>query len=102
MPEAGSRELVVVVDLLIGDDRDRFMALMLANAEASLRDEPGCRQFDVCIDPADPERLMLYEVYDDDAAFEAHLAAPHFKTFDSETAGLIRRKDVRQFRLTAG
>ena len=27
-----------------------FLPLMSQNAEASIRDEPGCRQFDVCQD----------------------------------------------------
>ena len=102
MPEAVSEKLVIVVDLVIDGDRDRFMELMAANAAASLRDEPGCRQFDVCVDADDPGRLMLYEVYDDEAAFAAHGASPHYQAFDKASAQLIARKDVRRLRLTAG
>jgi autoinducer 2-degrading protein len=39
--------------------------------------------------------VFLYEVYDDRAAFDAHLSAPHFKSFDAATAGMIRSKKVR-------
>jgi hypothetical protein len=42
---------------------DRFRKLVVANAEQSLRDEPGCRRFDVLDDPADPQRIVLYEIY---------------------------------------
>jgi quinol monooxygenase YgiN len=48
-----------------------------ANATATREREPGCRQFDVCTS-ADDGLVFLYEVYDDRAAFDAHLAAPHF------------------------
>lgn len=71
-----------------------FRAAMLANAEVSRETEPGCRQFDVCVD-ADTGRTFLYELYDDRAAFEAHLAAAHFKAFDDAIRDWIARKDVR-------
>lgn len=102
MPENEKARLVVTVDLLIDGDRDGFMHLLTQNASASLRDEPGCYQFDVCVDSTHDSRLFLYEVYADDAAFAAHLASPHYTTFDAETRGMIVRKDVRRFWLTAG
>jgi quinol monooxygenase YgiN len=102
VPDGKDARLVVTVDLLIDGDREDFMRLMTENAAASLRDEPGCYQFDICIDRADAGRLFLYEVYKDDAAFSAHLASPHYIAFDSQTKDMILRKDVRRFCLTAG
>lgn len=58
--------------------RDEFLAGMTANAEASVRDEPGCLRFDVSAVAADPNRFLLYELYTDAAAVEAHKASPHF------------------------
>jgi autoinducer 2-degrading protein len=100
MPEGSKGKLAVTVDLLVDGNRDRFMSLMAENAAASLRNEPGCRQFDVCIDVTNENRLFLYEVYDDDAAFTAHLASPHYKAFEAQTASMILRKDVQRFWLT--
>jgi (4S)-4-hydroxy-5-phosphonooxypentane-2,3-dione isomerase len=74
-----------------------FRAAMLANAKASREAEPGCRQFDVCVEP-DTDRIFLYEVYDDRAAFDAHLAADHFKAFDASVRDWVARKDVRIYR----
>ena len=74
-----------------------FRAAMIANATASRRDEPGCRQFDVCADPAEPASIFLYELYDDRAAFDAHLASDHFRRFDEETRDWIAGKAVRLF-----
>ena len=55
-----------------------FMAAMGVNAAASVRDEPGCLTFDVLRDRSDPDRVWLYEVYVDEAAFEAHMQTAHF------------------------
>ena len=58
--------------------REEFLTGMAANAEASVRDEPGCLRFDVCSVEGDDSRFLLYELYADAEAFEAHKAAPHF------------------------
>ena len=58
--------------------REEFLAGMAANAEASVRDEPGCLRFDVCSVAADETRFVLYELYVDADAFAAHKASPHF------------------------
>jgi len=58
--------------------RAEFLAGMAANAESSVRDEPGCLRFDVCAVGSDENRFVLYELYTDASAFEAHKASPHF------------------------
>ena len=58
--------------------RAEFLAGMAANAEASVRDEPGCLRFDICSVDGDENRFVLYELYTDADAFAAHKAAPHF------------------------
>jgi autoinducer 2-degrading protein len=60
------------------DRREEFLAGIAANAEASVRDEPGCLRFDVSAVAADANRFFLYELYTDAEAFEAHKASPHF------------------------
>ena len=74
-----------------------FMPLMGENARASRDSEPGCRQFDVCADPKAPHLVFLYEVYDDRAAFDAHLATAHFKSFDQRVAAMLDGKVVRTY-----
>ena len=58
--------------------REEFLAGMAANAEAAVRDEPGCLRFDVCSVDSDENRFVLYELYTDADAFAAHKASPHF------------------------
>ena len=72
-----------------------FLSLMQANATASVQDEPGCHQFDVCIGP--DHTVFLYEVYSDPDAFAAHLASKHFQTFNTQTASMIVGRDIGEF-----
>ena len=87
---------VVIVDFAV---KPEFVAAfreeMVKNARASREREPGCRQFDVCVAPGDPTAIFLYEIYDDRAAFDAHLATPHFLAFNERTAPWLADKKVR-------
>lgn len=91
---------MLVVDFQIKPEHaDVFATAIAANAAASLASEPGCRQFDVCRDPGDPTRFFLYERYDDEAAVQAHLRAPHFLQMDAATRDWVQSKSVRRLRL---
>ncbi len=85
--------VVTVVFRARPEHRDDFRAAMVENATASRTVEPGCRQFDVC-EKADGSEIFLYEVYDDEAAFRAHLASDHFKRFDATTTPWVAEKLV--------
>ncbi len=74
-----------------------FLPLMMDNAKASLDKEPGCVQFDVCVDEAEGDKVFLYELYVDRAAFDLHLASNHFIEFDRAVAPMIETKQVQTF-----
>jgi len=59
-----------------------FQALTVAS-----RAEPGCRMYLVHRSTTEPRRFFLYEQYDDQAALDAHRAAPHFVQY--ATGGLF-------------
>jgi autoinducer 2-degrading protein len=81
---------VLVVSLQVKPEKDaQFRAAIEANAAASRRDEPGCRRFDVLRDNADPHHYLLYEIYDDEAAFQAHRNAPHFPVWRRAADGCL-------------
>lgn len=88
--------VVVTFKIKAGMNKD-FMPLMLENAQASLRNEPDCHQFDVCTDDALPDSVFLYELYSDLAGFEAHQQTPHFQHFGKVAGPMIDAKDVRTF-----
>ncbi|MEM9585421.1 MAG: putative quinol monooxygenase [Pseudomonadota bacterium] len=79
------------------DQMDDFLPLMQANAQASVQDEPGCHQFDICTDPKSPGTVFLYELYDDEAAFEAHQTMPHYAAFGEAAGDMIAEKTVATF-----
>jgi autoinducer 2-degrading protein len=86
---------VVLVDFLLKPGtRGRFRKLIDANAIASVREEAGCRRFDVVEVEGNADRILLYEIYDDEAAFDAHCRTPHFLAFDGESAPMVDGKLV--------
>ena len=88
---------VITVDFKIkAAHAAEFRRAIDINARASVADEPGCSQFDVCVDPQDASKIFLYEIYDDLAAFEAHLRTPHYAVFDQASANWTEAKAVRK------
>jgi len=84
---------VLSVDLRIKpENAESFIAKALENAAGS-RKEPGCRQFDVLVDPKDRTRAMLYEVYADEKAFDAHQQTAHFKKYIAEAVPLLASRE---------
>ena len=93
-------DFVIVVDFrLKAGALGAFRPLVDANARASVADEPGCRRFDVVEPEGEPDRVLLYEIYDDEAAFAAHLATAHYAAFDAESGPLVESKAVIRGRL---
>ena len=90
---------VVTVEFMIRRGfADPFLKRLAAQAAESLQ-EPGCSQFDVCVDPSDDHRVFLYEVDMNREAFATHLASEHFKDFDAATRPWVGSKTVAQWRL---
>jgi quinol monooxygenase YgiN len=89
-------KLVVLVEIALkAGGAAAFAPLIGANAAATLT-EPGCRQFDVCTDPGSADRFVLYEIYDDEAAFQAHMRTPHYLEFAASAKPLIDTISVRR------
>jgi autoinducer 2-degrading protein len=79
----------------IGD----FKSAILLQAHNSLIREEGCQVFDVSV-PVDGENeFFLYEVYDDEAAFEEHLKTEHYAEFDAKAQPMISLKKPRKLNL---
>jgi autoinducer 2-degrading protein len=71
---------------------DSFMQKVIENGTAA-RGEPGCQQFEVLVDPDDKTKIMLFEVYDDQKAFEAHQAGAAFKKYIAEAVPLLASRE---------
>ncbi len=78
-----------------------FRVAVLAQALNSLTREPACQRFDVCFDPHSPERVFLYELYDDRVAFDAHTQTEHFAQFSNTVEHWVIGKEVNLWTLDA-
>jgi quinol monooxygenase YgiN len=92
---------VLSVDLRIKPENvESFIAKALENAAHS-RKEPGCKQFDVLVNPKDRTHAMLYEVYLDEKAFEAHQQTAHFKKYLAEAVPLVASRERQVWKRAA-
>lgn len=69
---------MIIVYQVKPEHREALLEAVLTDAQTSLRVEPGCIRVDVHQDNQDPNRLYLYEVWEDEEAHEAHRQTPHF------------------------
>ncbi len=76
------------------DRYEAFRSRVVRQANDSIEQESGCHRFDVWTDPARSQQVYLYEIYEDRAAFDAHLQSKHFKAFDQEVADWVTDKQV--------
>jgi (4S)-4-hydroxy-5-phosphonooxypentane-2,3-dione isomerase len=88
---------VMAVNIRIKPEHvEPWMKMALENAR-SAREEPGCRQFEVLVDPRDTTKVLLFEIYDDEQAFEAHQQTPQFKRYLAEAVPLLASRERQVF-----
>ena len=95
-----SRFAIIVEFELLEGSFDIFHQEVLKNGETSKREEPGCQFFDVLIPSKEENRIVLYEAYDDEAAFQEHLQSSHFKDFSDRVSGLVTDRKLTKFRVS--
>lgn len=83
----------LIVSVHVKPERnEEFLRAIEEDARGSREDEPGCLRFDVLNDKNDPHHFFFYEVYRDEAAIEAHRAAPHYQVWAAAVqAGVLDR-----------
>ena len=62
------------------DARDEAIAAAEAMRKASL-EEPGCQEYGFWFAMDDPNELLVYERWDDQAALDFHFSTPHLAEF---------------------
>jgi (4S)-4-hydroxy-5-phosphonooxypentane-2,3-dione isomerase len=94
-------KFVLIVEFQVKPEHlAKFDELIAVNAKASVASEPGCRQFDVLRALDDPCRVVLYEVYESEAAFKTHLEQTHTKTFLGQAKELVTKQSVHKLART--
>jgi (4S)-4-hydroxy-5-phosphonooxypentane-2,3-dione isomerase len=88
-PYINAVDLDIVPDQVAG-----FMAAIKENGENAIK-EPGVREFNITTLASNPNHVFLFEVYENEAAFQAHRATDHFKKYQATTANMIAKRDAR-------
>ena len=89
--------LAVIVDFeALPGQGEEVRDVLQTQARNSLEKEPGCRHFDVCANPDDPHKFFLYELYDDQAAIDAHGQTEHYAAFRARIDPLLKTRNRRQ------
>ena len=90
------QDMFVVVVFLEAerDCQDDMREALITHAQACLMREPGCRRYDVCLDPVETGAFLLFQVYDDEAAYLAHREMPHYAQFRVLTDPWTRSRRV--------
>ena len=78
--------IVTAAARLRSDTREEALAAAL-QMQDNTAGEAGCREYRFWTAIDDPDRVLLFECWEDEAALEAHLAAPHTREFGAAIAG---------------
>jgi (4S)-4-hydroxy-5-phosphonooxypentane-2,3-dione isomerase len=79
---------VVTIEVAQGR-RDQLLPLLAAHKARSLKDEPGTLQFEILLPKDDDTKVVSYEVYRDDTAFERHRNGASLARLREEIAGMV-------------
>lgn len=94
---------VLIAELQVKPDSvEKFIPLIMANANTSVHVEKGCMQFDVTQQIDDPTKFSLYEIYSDQAAFELHSKTPHYQDFAAKTKDMIVGRNAKRLTRLSG
>ena len=85
---------VIDVEFIVdAADAAEFSSRVQKHAENSRR-EPGCLRFDVAQDEEQPGRFLIWEIYQDKVAFEAHTQQPYLNDFRDATTGMVKERHL--------
>ncbi len=88
-------QIALVVEFTVKPEhREAFEELITGHARRTLEAEEGCRQFDVLLPRGEDGRVLLYERYRDDAAFEEHRNSPILAATRAAYADLIDDRKI--------
>lgn len=86
--------------LTFGPNRIRAGIDAFRTATPATRAEEGCVEFGCCADLADPDTLVVFEVWESQAALDDHLATLHVQVLADVVGRLARRIYASHYAIT--
>ena len=74
------------------EQREAFVSAVKHEMAESVRVEPGVLALYAVAEKDAPSRLRFFEIYASEAAYDAHLASPHFRKYRTTTESMIRSR----------
>jgi quinol monooxygenase YgiN len=92
-----SAPYVRVAEIAVVPERlEAWQAALKEEIEAAVRLEPGVLTLHAVCDKDDPAQVTVFEIYADEAAYQAHLATPHFAKYKSATQDMVASLRLRE------
>lgn len=89
-------KFVLIVDLEVKPEAlETFLEAARGQVEQTVCNEPGCLQFDIIQSNDDKTKFTHYEVFEDQAAFQAHTTMPHTLAFRDKVESLLLKTEMR-------
>jgi quinol monooxygenase YgiN len=81
--------MLIVAGSIIAEPggREPFLIAVQPMVSATL-EEVGCQEYAFTPDPSDGNRVLLYELWDDQAALDAHFSSAHMAAWQETRKGL--------------
>lgn len=90
-------KFVLIVDLDVKPEHlDAFLEAAQGQADNSVRLEPGCHHFDIVRSREAASKVTHYEVFESEAAFQAHTQMPHTIAFGNKIQPWLQNVAMRQ------
>ena len=80
--------LFVEIDTVAGQ-KDAFLTRVREHRANVRKNEPGCQCFDISVPDDGDDKVRLYEVYADQAAFDLHMETNHMKEYRADTGLMV-------------
>ena len=85
--------IIATIEIPFGR-RDEFLTSLMAHKARCLKDEAGTLEFEVLAPHQDDTKVLSYELYQSDAAFDVHRNGPSLAQWREETSGMIVKFSV--------
>jgi quinol monooxygenase YgiN len=105
LADEGKTPFVRIAELKIDPAQlENYKTAVREEMETSIRVEPGVLAIYSVALKEDSSELRFFEIYKDEAAYQAHIASPHFRKYVEITKDMIRSRklvDTKPVQLSA-
>ncbi len=95
-----NKTLRVVARITAKSDQVELLKAVLSELIEPTRQEPGCIQYELLQNRADPTDFTFVETWETEAALDSHLASDHIQTALQKLQGLVAHPpDIQRYNL---